>query len=191
MTEDKNQSPPPDEGQLLERLRAGDDAALRVLFDRYFRYLCSTAFHFLRDTDKAKDMAQDVFYELWKRRADLEITSSLKSYLRRAAVNRSLNYLKSQRLDFSEPESGQSTIASPEPSAQHLLEAETLEQAFDRALEKLPPACRAIFVLSRIDQLSHREISERLDISPKTIENQMTKALKSLREALKSFTADG
>lgn len=146
-----------------------------------------TAFHFLRDQEKAKDMAQDVFLELWKRRETLEITSNLKSYLRRAAVNRSLNFLKSQRLDFSLPRSGQAATASGQPSAQHLLEAENLEQAFDRALENLAPACRAIFILSRIDQLSHREIAERLDISPKTIENQMTKALKSLREGVKGF----
>lgn len=187
MTEEKTNLPPADEGQLLERLRAGDDAALRAIFDRYYRYLCATAFHFLRDPEKAKDMAQDVFFELWKRRETLEITSNLKSYLRRAAVNRSLNFLKSQRLDFSEPETDQAMTASAQPSAQHTLEAENLEQAFDRALEKLPPGCRAIFVLSRIDQLSHREIAERLDISPKTIENQMTKALKSLRESLKNF----
>ena len=187
MIDDKTIPPPEDENHLLERLRTGDEAALRVIFDRYFRYLSATAFHFLRDPDKAKDMAQDVFYELWKRRAEIEINSSLKSYLRRAAVNRSLNFLKSQRLDFSEPETGQKAAASPEPSAQHQLEVENLEQAFDRALDKLPPACRTIFVLSRIDQLSHREIAEKLEISPKTIENQMTKALKTLREALKSF----
>lgn len=131
-------------------------------------------------------MAQDVFLELWKRREDIDIQSSLKSYLRRAAVNRSLNYLKSQRLQFSEPETNVA-LGSSDHSAQLHLEAENAEQAYEAALQLLPPACRTVFILSRIDQLSHREISERLDISTKTIENQMTKALRILRDAMAPF----
>lgn len=175
-----------DETALLARLRAGDHAALKAIFEQYFRYLCVTAFHFLADTEKAKDMAQDVFLECWKRREELDIHLSLKSYLRRAVVNRSLNYLKSQRLNFSEPEMNVA-VGSSEHSAQLHLEAENAEQAYGKALQLLPPACRTIFILSRIDQLSHREISERLDISPKTIENQMTKALRILRDAMAPF----
>jgi RNA polymerase sigma-70 factor, ECF subfamily len=176
-----------DEKVLLDRLRVDDHAALKSIFGLYFRYLCVTAFHFVRDTEKAKDLAQDVFLELWKRRSTLEITSNLKSYLRRAVVNRSLNYLKSQRLDFSEPENAQISTASHEPSAQLLLEAETLENAYQKALGLLPPGCRTIFLLSRIDQKSQKEIAEQLDISTKTVENQMTKALKILRHALGEF----
>ena len=174
------------EAALLARLKQDDHAALQAIFHQYFRYLCVTAFHFLSDTEKAKDMAQDVFLEIWRRRGELDIQSSLKSYLRRAVVNKSLNFLKTQRLDFSEPETNVA-LAAADHSPQLHLEAATAEAAYEKALAKLPPACRTIFILSRIDQLSHREISERLDISPKTIENQMTKALRILRSEMAAF----
>lgn len=178
-------APPDDEVELLSRLRASDGAALKILFGRYHRYLCATAFQFLADAEKSKDMAQDVFFELWKRRAELDIRTSLKSYLRRACANKCINFLKAQRLDFSEPEQAERVQPNAEPSAQELLEGQNAAEAIDRALTKLPPQCRAVFVLSRIDLLSHREISEKLGISTKTIENQITKALKILRAELR------
>ncbi len=180
-------TPSPEEISLLARLRQSDAAALEAIFEKYYRYLCATAFQYLGETEKSKDIAQDVFLEIWRRREEIDVRSSLKSYLRRACVNKCLNFLKAQRLDFSEPESSNLAQPSPDPSAQALAEADNLAAALDRALVKLPTQCRAIFVLSRIDQLSHREIAERLDISPKTIENQITKALRILREELAAF----
>lgn len=131
-------------------------------------------------------MVQDVFYELWRRREELEIHGQLKSYLARSVVNKCLNVIKARRLDFNEPENNP-TNPDTAPSAQQELEGEDLQSAIQRTVDGLPEQCRLIFTLSKFEHLSHKEISEQLGISVKTIENQMTKALRILRAALERY----
>lgn len=178
------QTPSHNDADLIRRLQAGEDQAFKSLFDRYYRYLVVTVFNVLGDRDKARDLAQDVFYELWKRKAQIQIQSSLKSYLRRAAINKTLNYIKAQRLDFSEPEVFQQEKLSQTASAQEQLEADDLQQLINTAIEKLPEKCRLVFSLCRLEGLSHKEIAAKLNISVKTVENQMTKAMKVLRSVI-------
>ncbi|MFK7932702.1 MAG: RNA polymerase sigma-70 factor [Saprospiraceae bacterium] len=173
----------PQEKALLERLRQDDERAFRQLFDQYYHYLTVTAFRYLNDVDKARDFAQDTFVELWNRRTTLVIQSQLKSYLRRAVVNKSLTYLKREkRIDFAEhadlPETPVVPIAPEE------LAAEELQTTIQRTIAALPNRCRVIFQMSRFEEKSHKEIAAALGISTKTIENQMTKALKALRRAV-------
>ena len=169
--------------QLLARLRQGDRDALRVLFDQYYPYLISVVLKLSGDLELSKDIAQEVFLEIWKRREKLEIEIALKPYLRRAGINRMLNKLKSNRLDFREHEDLPEE-ADQASDPQHLLEASDLQQAIQQAIDLLPPKCRLIFTLKRIEGMSHDEIAEELQISKKTIENQMTKALKMIRASL-------
>ena len=172
-----------EEQSLFLKMKNGDKAAYRALFDRYYKYLVVTANNILGDSETARDLSQDVFFELWRRREEIEVQSSLKYYLRRSVVNKTLNHIKSRRLDFTEPE------RLPErPSnaidAQTQLEVSDLEQVIHQAIAALPERCRVIFTLCRLENLSHKEIAEQLNISTKTIENQMTRALASLREAV-------
>ena len=165
------------------KVKTGDKTAYRALFDRYYKYLVVTANNILGDSETARDLAQDVFFELWRRREEIEVQTNLKAYLRRSVVNRTLNFIKSRRLDFTEPE------RLPErPSnaidAQTQLEASDLEQVIQSAIAALPERCRVIFTLCRLENLSHKEIAEQLNISTKTIENHMTRALATLREAV-------
>ena len=134
----------------------------------------------------ARDLAQDVLAELWNKRKTLEIRSSRISYLRRAGVNKTLNYIKARRLDFNEPE------RSPNPpaeaaQAQQLLENQDLQRLINAAVEALPERCRIVFTLCRLEGKSHKEIATQLQISTKTVENQMTKALLSLRRRLQPY----
>ena len=174
------------EPDCLAALRGGDEQALRTLFDRYYPALVGELVRLVPDVETAKDLAQEVFVELWRRREQLEIHTSVGAYLRRAAVNRALNYIKAQRRYRFDGDERLPELADAPASETH--EAgqarESLESALHRAIEALPERCRLVFNLSRFGELSHREIAEQLDISVKTIENQITKAMKLLREAL-------
>lgn len=180
-----------EEQDWLEQLKLGDELALKKIFNHYFKYLLVTGYNIIGDNEKAKDLVQDVFFELWKKRDQINIESSLKSYLRRAIVNRSLNYIKSSRrfdwgddhLDAQAPDTG--------ISPQRLLEAGDLQNAINAAIDGLPKKCKAVFMLSRFENLSHKEIAAKLDISTKTIENQITKALKIIRKAVEQYDLSG
>lgn len=177
------------EQQWLAALRAGDESALRRIFDLHYALLISDIYRIVPDEDTCQDLAQEVFVELWRKRSELDIHTSLRAYLRRAAVNRALNYLKSnRRFVREEPEQLTRTADMSERDIRDKMEQETLEGALHAAIETLPEKCRVVFSLSRFEQMSHREIAEQLGISIKTIENQITKAMKILREALVRHT---
>ncbi|MBX2889646.1 MAG: RNA polymerase sigma-70 factor [Saprospiraceae bacterium] len=173
------------EQQWLAALRAGDESALRRIFDRYYPSLLSDIYRVVPDENTCEDLAQEVFVELWRKRTELDIHTSLRAYLRRSAVNRALNHLKSnRRLLFDQSEQFEQAADESAGDIRRKIEQETLEDALHAAIETLPEKCRVVFSLSRFEQMSHREIAEQLGISVKTIENQITKAMKILREAL-------
>lgn len=170
----------PEEKEWLQALGHGDENALRRIFDCYYSGLLSDVDRIIPDENTAKDIVQEVFVELWRKRKELAVHSSLRAYLRRAAVNRALNYLKVQkRFAFSEPET--QLAAPPETILEGASTPEDLETVLHDAIQNLPEKCRVVFVLSKFEQFSHKEIAEQLDISVKTIENQITKAMKILR----------
>ena len=173
------------EQQLLSALRFGNEAALRQIFDRHYPLLLSDIYRLSPDESTCQDLAQELFVDLWNKRESLDIHTSLRAYLRRAAVNKSLNYIKaSRRVQFDDTDD-LAYLPDTTVSDQHKQEKQdTLEDALHAAINTLPEKCRIVFNLSRFEQLSHREIAEQLGISVKTIENQITKAMKILREAM-------
>lgn len=176
----------PGDEELLSRIRKGDQKAFRVLFDRYYRELLGTAINLLKNEDRGKDVVQDVLLQIWKNRAKLEIRTSMGAYLKRSVINRSLNQIKYQKAFVDEEilhEKPQSASDSPVEQMAY----QELEVALKAALDSLPERCRLVFVMKRLEGMSHKEISDTLGISPKTIENQMTKALKALRKALQRY----
>lgn len=177
------------EQNLLNALRHDDERALRQIFDQHYPKLLGDVYRLVPDEDTCKDLAQEVFVDLWRKRTELDIHTSLRAYLRRAAVNKTLNYLKIQKRTLLDEPAHLEQLA--DDSAQEIRQKqgqETLEQALHAAIDALPEKCRLVFSLSRFEQRSHREIAEQLDISVKTIENQITKAMKLLREALAGRT---
>ncbi len=168
----------------LAALRQGDESALRTIFNRHYPLLLTDVYRIVPDEDTCQDLAQEVFVELWRKRTELDIHTSLRAYLRRAAVNRALTYIKNQRRMSFEGDDWHETADTSVADIRRKEEQETLEQALHRAIATLPEKCRVVFSLSRFEQFSHREIAEQLGISVKTIENQITKAMRMLRDAL-------
>lgn len=173
------------EQQLVSALRFGNEGALRQIFDRHYPLLLSDIFRLIPDESTCQDLAQELFVDLWNKRETLDIHTSLRAYLRRAAVNKSLNYIKAnRRFQFDQEDD---LIHLPDTTEADLRQREkqdTLEMALHAAIDALPEKCRMVFNLSRFEQHSHKQIAEKLGISVKTIENQITKAMKMLREAL-------
>lgn len=172
----------PSDKELFEQIRLNDNAAFRALFDRHYRTLLGTAINMLKSVDQAKDIVQDTFFQIWKNRQQIEFHSSVASYLKRAVINRCLNAIKQRKpfVDTEEVAEEQSTFSS----AIENLSLQELETALKAALDKLPERCRLIFVMKRLEGMSQKEVAEKLSISTKTVENQMTKALKTLTRAL-------
>jgi RNA polymerase sigma-70 factor (ECF subfamily) len=179
-----------DERELLLRLRQGDDAAYDAIFRQWYAPLVATTAALLRDRGPAEEVVQDVMLELWRRRESLTLETSLRAYLFQATRNRALNYLRRQRVEAR----GESTIAAglptPEPADSEVREAE-LSVAIQAAIAGLPDRCREVFELSRIRGLKYSEIATELGISVKTVEAQMGKALRVMREKLAPWLPEG
>lgn len=164
-----------------------DEAAFEQVFKSHFKSLHAYAFTILKDEIQAEEIVQQVFFKLWDRAESLSITGSVTAYLYRAVHNESLNYIKhlkvrsEHRLHVAYSMKNQADHASKK-----VLNSE-LEKKLHEAMEELPEQCRTIFQLSRFEEMKYREIADRLDISVKTVENQMGKALRLLRIKLVDF----
>ncbi len=157
-----------------------DKDSLEKLFREYFPPLISFARKILMDEDDAREVVQKVFVNLWEKREEIDLSTSLKSYLFTSVHNRSLNVIR-DRKKFSSEEVPD-MAGDWDVSAQ--IESMELEEKINEALKALPEKCRQIFELNRFDGLKYSEIAAQLEISVKTVENQMSKALKMLREKL-------
>lgn len=156
-------------------------ADLEGLFRLHYRPLCGFALGYLKDKDHAEDIVQELFVRLWQDRESLSIQASVKSYLFTAVRNRCLNALVVKKRMRPLDEKMEAMPAGEEREENELSERMARVQA---AIEALPTERRKVFRLSRNEGLKYHQIAERLDISVKTVENQMGKALKSLREEL-------
>jgi RNA polymerase sigma-19 factor, ECF subfamily len=171
---------------LLERLRQGDTAAFDAIFRTWYGPLVGTAERMLRDRAVAEELVQDVMLELWRRRETLAADGSAQAYLFQATRNRVLNHLRHLKIEQrSEPEVR--TEASSTPHADAAVVQEELDVAVQRAVQSLPERCREVFELSRVHGLKYAEIAQTLGISVKTVEAQMGKALRMLRERLAAW----
>ena len=168
---------------LLERLRRGDTTAFDTIFRSWYGPLVGTAERMLRDRAVAEELVQDVMLELWRRRETLSPDGSAQAYLFQATRNRVLNHLRHLKIERrSEPDVRGETGSTPYADA--ALAHEELDVAVQRAVQSLPDRCRAVFELSRVHGLKYAEIARTLGISVKTVEAQMGKALRTLREQL-------
>ena len=179
-----------DEIHLLERIRAGDSDAFDAVFRANYAALVGSAERILGRRDVAEEIVQDVMLELWRRRETLAVEDSLRGYLFRATRNRSLNHLRHGAIEKrAEPELA-ANRAENGSSAHAALVEEEIEVAVKRAVADLPARCREVFELSRMHGLRYSEIATTLGISVKTVEAQMGKALRLLRERLAQWLPD-
>jgi len=162
--------------------------SIEQLFKQYYPFVCSVIRPYVKDKAITEDIAQELFTELWVKRDQLTIHTSVPAYLRRMAVSRALNYIRdSKKHDWDELDASIETapgLSGPSANVlQHMEEAE-LKKRIHAAIDNLPEKCQITFLLSRREEMSYAEIAEHMDVSIKTVENQIGKALKLLRLAV-------
>lgn len=173
---------------ILQKMIEGDEDAFKYFFDTYYDDLCNFVNSYLRDQILSEDIVQSIFIYLWEKKDSLPFNCSIKAYLYTASKNKSLNYIRNQKnknriieelipkneLFFSE-------------DADQFLEFEELKKIICDAVEGLPTQCKTIYQLSRDRELTNKEIAENLGISVKTVENQMTIAIKKIKDFLQPY----
>jgi RNA polymerase sigma-70 factor (ECF subfamily) len=176
---------------LIRQLKNGEEPAYEMLFKEYYQVLVIFANRYLYDIEASKELVQDLFVHIYEKREKLLINSSLKSYLFRSVHNRSLNQLNSQKIKNKYIEHVERTNAIAENSIENEMNKTELEHAIYKAIGELPPKCRDIFKLNRFEGLSNSEIADKLKLSKRTVETQISKALKILRLKLEPYSAAG
>ncbi len=174
-----------DEAGLLALQKQNEAAFMEALFKKYYAPLGRTVNRMVNDSQATEDILQDVFLKIWNNRKEMEFNYSIKSYLYRAAINAALNYLEKNKRNVSIE-----VDSLPEQATYHVEEqihASELESRVKEAIETLPPACKTVFVLSRYEEMSYKEIADSMQISVKTVENQMGKALKQMKLYLSTY----
>lgn len=161
----------------------GTRDTFRKVFDSCYEDLCRYASTIVKDPDIAEDIVQSIFMKLWEMRESVDINTSVRSYLFRSVYNQCLNHLehKAVRTRYDKA----AVLETGRDEQQPGVFPEELEENIRRAVDSLPPQCRSIFIMSRYEEMKYSEIAEKLGISVNTIQNQVCKALKLLREALK------
>ena len=173
--------------QIALRLSKRDEAAFEQVFKTHYKNLHAYAFTILKDEDEAEEMVQQVFFKLWERSEHLSFSGPIAAYLYRAVHNESLNFIKHQKVKAGHQLHVAYSMKNKTEQASPKMIRKELENKFREALNELPEQCRTVFQLSRFEEMKYKEIADKLDISVKTVENHMGKALKLLRTKLVDF----
>ncbi len=138
---------------------------------------------YVKNEEDASEIVNDAFIALWEKRDQLALDDSIKSYLYTVVKNKSINFLKKKRMVF---EQSDVFISIPNNNANilQLMEGKEMEQLIFKTIDKLPRKCKQIFILSRKEQLSNKEIGLIMGITPKTVENQITIAIKTIKQSI-------
>jgi RNA polymerase sigma-70 factor, ECF subfamily len=173
--------------KLIAGLKEGDKKVFDDIFNAYYAPLCRYCHRIVYDSVVAEEIVQDLFCKLWIKRDELEIETSLKAYLYRAVLNHSLNHLNHLKTEEKYRQyigfQIQGNLANPG----ELLEEQDIKRILSLAILQMPEKRRLIFEMSRQEEMKYSEIAEKLNISVKTVESQISKALEHLRKILSEF----
>lgn len=175
-----------DDGRILERLGSDGPEAAEALHELFFAHaqsLIGFARRFVTDRETAEDVVQTVFLALWRNRQTTRIDGDIKSYLFTATRNQALNVLRHAQTVLEFERDVQLSIPTPQGHFDRV-EYEQLRDAIQRAVNGLPEQSRRVFLMSRLDGLTYRQIASTLGISIKTVETLMGRALKHIRSAI-------
>ncbi|HVW61592.1 MAG TPA: RNA polymerase sigma-70 factor [Puia sp.] len=177
----------PNEEQIWRAIQKKEGAVFEHYYKEHYKFFFLAACSYLRDPRLAQEIVNDVFIKLWEDAGTISIQSSLRSYIYRAVINRSLNELdkrKKERQYQSELSQGPEQTAEPRD-----MEENELKIRLYKAIDQLPEQCRRVFMMSRFENLKQQEIADRLNISIKTVKNHITRALKELHEVLGNWNS--
>ncbi|MCT4589544.1 MAG: RNA polymerase sigma-70 factor [Carboxylicivirga sp.] len=175
---------------LISQLQSGNKAAFEYIFKSYYDSLCLYSYRYVKDKVLAEDVVADFFERFYNKRLQLNVNVSIRSYLFTSIRNLSLNSIRDQKnnlsIDEIEPDES-SDILGVKPKDFSSLLDEDVQAKIEEAINLLPDQCRLIFQMSRFQKMKYKEISDELDISVKTVETQISRALKKLRTELKDY----
>ncbi len=180
----------PTDQELLERLKSDDNQAFRAIYQRYGKRCFGLALQKLRSKEASEEITQNIFISLWERRHQLAV-QNLESYLMVSVKYQTLNYIESKltREKFALSLPPQYAEGSSENTVENAVFVQDLMNALENALETLPEKTREAYRLSRFENLSGKEIAERMNLSEKSVEYHISQSLKVLRTQLKDFMA--
>lgn len=173
--------------EVLEKIQSGNESAYEMIFRTFYNPLCRYAYSFLEDKEEAEEVVQSAFITVWEKRKSLQIQTSLKSYLYRMVRNGCLNVIKHEKVKQQHVAHEMAVTEVSYESVSQKVYATELEIKIAEAMKALPEQCRLVFQMSRFEELKYQEIADQLQISVKTVENHMGKALRIMREQLKEY----
>lgn len=172
----------PEEEKIWRSIQQKDGQVFENYYKEQYRFFLLAAGKYLKDPGLAQEVVNDVFVKLWNDAGAMTIQSSLKSYIYRAIVNRSLNELDKNKRDRQQQ---QEWSRRPEGTTElKEMEENELKIRLYKAIDQLPEQCRKVFSMSRFEELKQQEIADRLGISIKTVKNHVTHALQQLNKVL-------
>jgi RNA polymerase sigma-70 factor (ECF subfamily) len=175
---------------IFSRMVEGDKKAFRFFFDKYYTDLCNLVNFYVHDEAISEDIVQDIFIYFWEKKGNIQIGSSVKSYLLKASKNKSLNYLRNEKTKINihcKLREVAETTCEIEANA---LNSRQLREIIENAVKNLPEKCRITYQLAKDREISYKEIAKKMGISANTVENQMSIALKKLRKQLQPYYND-
>lgn len=167
----------------FELIRSKPDEALQSIYTSYYTLLCNQVFIVLREKQASEDIVQEVISDLWVKKDLININQAIFPYLKRACRNRALNYLRDTKKWENESDEI-FLVLDNNVNKDEELEILELQKMITSTISQLPEKCRIVFSLSRFEEMSYQEIADHLEISVKTVENHISKALKILREKI-------
>lgn len=165
-------------------IREGDEDAFEWLFREYYQQLTRFAWRYVKSKAVAEEIIQDVYSDIWENRGELSLADSMRPYLYKVVRNRSLNHLKHEEVKNRYDRQWLDQKETPMIKYKDDQREQQIRVAINKAIEELPPRSKMTYKLHRHDGLTYEEIADVMDVSVKTVESQMTRTLKILRDQL-------
>ncbi|MBN1415128.1 MAG: RNA polymerase sigma-70 factor [Bacteroidales bacterium] len=172
---------------MMESIQSGDLQVFEVFFRAYYQPLCYYALRYVSSPDVAEEIVQDLFYTIWEKREELNITTSLKAYIYTATHNRCMKYLNHRKIEQKYEKHYRNVSTDQYEPAVDPTSMHEIQRIINQTLDSLPEKCSRIFRLNRFEGLRYIDIAKKLSISVKTVEANMGRALKILRKNLKEY----
>ncbi|MFA6402269.1 MAG: RNA polymerase sigma-70 factor [Salinivirgaceae bacterium] len=172
---------------LVVRLRNNDKSAFTLIFSKYYKNLVTFSFSYTKSLNASEEIVQDIFLKLWENRAVIIIQTSFKSYLLKSVQNHSLDWLRHQKIKTNHAAIIlEHPILSDNDTEKYILYTE-LQEMLNKALTKIPEPYTQAFKMNRFEAMNYQEIAEKLEVSVRTVEVRISKALLLLKNELKDF----
>lgn len=176
-----------EERLFIEKLKQGNEIAYKILYDKYYEWLCNYIFKLCENKKLSEDIVQDMLMKFYLNRHKINITTSLKNYLFTACHNQFLQHLRKKKMKFDDLDAIKWEVLAVSANSQSEQQADQFKK-LNALIDELPPRCKEIFLKNKFEKITYKDIAAELNISVKTVENQMSKALKHLRKRANTFT---